>query len=42
MHVYKCLNQTVERIGESYGKSFKGFSKKTTCEGIEFYNSIQD
>ena len=27
MHVYKYLNQTVRRIGESNGKSFRGLSK---------------
>ena len=27
MHIYKYLNQRVRRIGESYGKYLKGFSK---------------
>ena len=44
MHVYKYLNQTVRRIGESNGKSFRGLSKKkkATQEEIQFQNWIQD
>ena len=46
MCVCKYLNQTVRRIGEKNGKSFKAVSKtkkkKKTSEGIEFHNSIQD
>ena len=41
MHVCKYLNQRVRRIGESYGKSFKGFSKKEYQE-IEFHNSVKE
>ena len=41
MHVYKYLNQRVRWIGESYGKSFKVFSKKQH-QDIEFHNSVKD
>ena len=41
MRVCKYLNQRVGRIGESYGKSFKNFSKKQHQE-IEFHNSVKD
>ena len=37
MHVYKYLNQTVERVGESYGKYFNCFlKKKQRVKGFSF------
>ena len=41
MHICKYLNQRVRRIGESYGKYFKGLSKKQHQE-IEFCISVKD
>ena len=36
MHVRKYLNQRVRRIGESKGKSSKGFSKKKHMKRLTF------
>ena len=41
--LYVCdISRRLGRIGEQSGKFFKGFSKKSTHEEIEFHNSIQD
>ena len=41
MRVCKYLNQRVRRIGESNGKSFKGFSKKKYMKRLTFITQFK-